>query len=400
MTGALLWLLLLAAPEPAPLFHDPFDDNTTGWVLDEQWRFEAGELCASGLADKILLLDAAQPHVADFRAQIDCRLLSEPPEDQIHGYGFAYRYDRDTGSGYFLSLGADGLYGLGVVENHHFQLIITGQSEVLAERAGPLELQVRGGVHTLRGGGELVDVWRDERFSAGGIGLLCIGPIEVAFADLRIDDLGGQPRTTLPTALQLGPTPPAGGGAPPPAAQGVLRASDVVLARRWRAQWNKVAASLGEPTLPAELDGCDLAVLGLLRFRLTSGVAAPAKALADLLGERPLIERGAVGPAPEAALEYWLASVGEPLGGDETSDLLAGLDWYFALRRRAAEEWGTRSHHPLFIGNELMGRLSLDAQRYEREVPEAERPRRERELAQVIQQVRALLTSLGGGATP
>lgn len=384
--------LLVLAGGPPPLLLETFDSPQPIWRMGEPWRLEAGRMVAAGATQKIQVLETEGLRVSDFRAALLCRRLSEPAADEVHGWGLVYRYDPAAGNGYFVDFGVGGLYGFGLIADGKFELQSSGQSRALID-GGSLELEVRGGLHALRCGGSLVDVWRHDAHRGGGLGLLVIGAVTVAFDELRVDDLGGQPPAGEPVRVQLGPQPPA------PRAEAVLRPADVALATRWRRQWNSVARSLGQEPLPSALDACDLAVLALLRLRQAAGTLAPAQVLADFLGETSIVQRGAVGPGPEAAVRFWLEYARAPLELSEDADLLAALSWYFSLRQRAAAEWGERAAHPLVLSNDLLERLDGDLRRWTAAHPdEAARTRLTAAAVAACQEARGFLPREGSAA--
>ncbi len=368
-----LLLAVVAALGAPATFHETFDDNAHRWRMDSQWRLADGALRVTGLPGQVLAVGCEGPELGDFRAVLRARRTGGP-EDSNYGFGLVYRCDNLVREGYFLALGAASGYGFGRIEGGKFALVQQGRSG-LVQPAGdaPIELAVQGDRHELRIGGTLVDIWRDARRSRGGFRLLAFEQVEVAFEELRLEQIG-----ELAPARQLGPVLP--GMALEPAgaaADGVLTIglADAEGAEEWRRHFNAMAAALGRPVLPERLDGVDVAVLALLKEYHLNGLLPPATVLADWLSLAPFQELGAVGPVATAAVEFYLQYAASPrladaVGGQE--DLLAGLTWYQAIRAAQTAAAGPGSR-PWRADAALQARLDADLKRFEAAVAPAER---------------------------
>ena len=383
---AVVLLAACAAGLAADVFADDFDDNRQHWRLDEQWTLADGELRGSGLAGQVLAVGCDAPPVSDFRARLTARQVGQSGAGNF-GFGLLYRFDAQRRSGCFVALGAEQGYGFGRVTDGEFALVMQGRSGLI-DLAKPFELTLEavGDRHVLRLDGQLLDVWRDEPRQGQGFGLLLIDQVDVAFDRLELERLGsGQP-----------PVPKFGPPKPGTDAKS-LGTADIELAAEWRRHFNRAADARGAPRLADTLDVVDIAVLALLKRANLTGEVPPAEVLVSWLKLPEMAAAKALGPGPAAALEFWLQyaesqPAGDQLGGPE--DLLAGLDWYDAVRATTAAGWGERGPEPLLVGKLEQDRVDLDRKRFEAPLNEAERTARQAEFAALLDEVLELADAL------
>lgn len=398
MASATRWLVWVGLAWAAGvyaevLFDESFDDNRHQWRFDDRWTLADGVLLGRGLAGEVLAVGCDGPLVEDFRATIVATVQVSPQAGGSEAFGLLYRFDPAHRNGCFVAVNPAGTFGFGRITEGAFSLASRGTMSALTGSRCTLIVEAVGDRHRLLVDGKEVGTWRDGERRRGGIGLVVIEAAQVAFESLRIET------ATAPRPV-LGPLGPGPAAAPPSA--GYVGIDDVLVAAEWRKHWNRMAAAVGQPLLPDVLDGADLAVLGFLKYRHISGVMPPAQPLAELLQDRVLVDAGAYGPGPAAAVEFWLQYAAAPadpdvVGGQE--DLLAGLTWYQAVRARTAAEWGERGQYALVVSNELMLRLDADRRRFEAEVPEvAVRSARMTEIVRLGEQVRRLILRLAPSA--
>ncbi|MBI5831493.1 MAG: hypothetical protein HZB16_04175 [Armatimonadetes bacterium] len=371
--GRACWLLLgLLASVPIraadPVFADKFDDNARQWRLDDLWKFDAGELQVHGVVGQVAVVGQAKPALSDFRATLRCRWM-----DGVitASYGFLYRFNPQSGNGYFMCCSAAGGYGFGRVQGGEFEIKGRGRNSELM-LAGPrtLTIEVKGDLHKLAYNGVDLDTWRDGELTSGGFGLLAIDAAQVAFEELTIDSLA-EPGAATPTPPDAGPTPlpePGTGIGPtmrPGSAFVRLDMVDLDRLRAWRRRYNAMAAAVGDAPLAGDVDATDVAVMAWLRLRQSAAACPPAQWLVDLLMDEKMAAAGAVGPAPQAAAAFALAIAQQPAAGPgETlsggEDLLGALSWYFAQRGRTAAGWGDKPQVGLAPDAALSARLADD----------------------------------------
>jgi len=375
LLGCLAWVVAGLADD---VFVDEFDDNRSHWRLDEQWAMVDGELRATGLDGQVLAVGCDAPTVSDFRVRLKVRQVGEARAAN-YGFGLLYRFDPQQRDGCFVAIGAERGYGFGRVVEGSFNLVMQGRSGLVTlDKPVELTLEVVGDRHVLRLDGQLLDVWRDPPRSGRGLGLLLIDAVDVAFDSLRLEPLGG------------GATPKFGPPSPAAETAKTLGTADVELALEWRRHFNQSALARRAATLPETLDVVDLAVLALLkRANLTSEVPG-ASVLASWLQLTEMAAAGAVGPGPEAALEFWLQygesePRGEELGGSE--DWLAAVSWYYAVRAEMAAGWGERGPEPLAISAPQAIRIEADRRRWLGSMSEADRSARQAELGALVEDV-------------
>lgn len=367
MMGSRLLLLVaalaLAPAVAAPIFSDAFDDNTHAWRLDDLWKFEAGELRVHGEVGQVAVVGHVQPQLSDFRASLRCRWIDGAI---TASYGFVYRFNSQSGNGYFMCCSPAGGYGFGRVQGGEFEIKGRGRNGKLM-LAGPrtLTIEVKGDLHKLTYNDIELETWRDEELTSGGFGLVAIDAAQVAFEELTIESLAEPPTAPIPVVPAVGMGPGMGPSPRPSGAFVRLDMVDLDRLRAWRRRYNAMAAAVGDTPLAGDVDAVDLAVMAWLRLRQAAGGCPPAKWLTDLLVDEKMTAAGAVGPAPRAAAAFALGMAEQPTTGPGESlstgeDLLGALSWYFAQRSRTTATWGTAPADALAPDAALSARLAED----------------------------------------
>ena len=367
------WLLvalggLLSGAAAEPLFVDQFDDNAHNWRLDDLWKFEGGELRVRGAVGQVAVVGQAKPLVSDFLAKLRCRWIDGAV---TASYGLVYRFNPQSGNGYFICCSAAGGYGFGRVQGGEFEIKGRGRNAQLM-LAGPrtLTIEVKGDLHKLTYNDIELDTWRDGELASGGFGLVAIDAAQVGFDELTIESLAepGAPTPPDPVAPPTTGAGPAPGIGPTMMAGGAFVRLDMVdldRLRAWRRRYNAMAAAVGDTPLAGDVDAVDVAVMAWLRLRQSAAAAPPAAWLADLLADEKLVAAGAVGPAPRAAVDFALGIAGQAVAGPNGTlsggeELLGALSWYFTQRSRTTAGWGDRPPAALAPDPTLAARLADD----------------------------------------